>query len=221
MERAKQARLMQTSQTQSSEIILHGTELSGHCHRVELLLRMLELPYRVVAAPAEVRASAQFRRLNPLQQIPVLQDGNLTIADSNAILVYLAKRYAPQGQWLPNDPWAAAQVQRWLSIAAGELRYGPALARLLTLWKNPADPARAKKTAAGLLSFMEQHLSSRLFLAAEYATIADLACYSYVAHASEGGIALDEFAAVRAWLTRVEALPHFKAMPTSPIPAAG
>ncbi len=76
-------------------IILHGTELSGHAHRVELLLRMLGLPYTCVAAPPAARATPEFLRLNPLRQIPVLQDGDLTLADSNAILVYLVKRYAP------------------------------------------------------------------------------------------------------------------------------
>jgi glutathione S-transferase len=201
------------------EITLHGTELSGHCHRVELMLRMLGLPYRYVVAPAAVRNSAEFHQLNPLRQIPVLQDGEVTLADSNAILVYLAKRYAPGSHWLPEEPVAAAQVQRWLSIAAGEVRYGPATARMVALWNFPGDPARAKQIAAALLPFMNQHLSTRSFLAADHATIADLACYSYVAHAPEGGIALGEYEAVLAWLRRVEALAHFKPIPPSPIPA--
>jgi glutathione S-transferase len=202
----------------SAEIVLHGTELSGHCHRVELLLRMLGLPYRYVAAPAEVRSTAQFRRLNPLRQIPVLQDGELTLADSNAILVYLAKRYAPGSHWLPEEPLAAAEVQRWLSIAAGEVRYGPATARMVTQWNFPGDLERAKQIAAAVLTFMNDHLSSRSFLAASHVTIADLACYSYVAHAPEGGVALGGHASLQAWLRRVEALPDFKPMPLSPIP---
>ena len=201
------------------EITLHGTELSGHCHRVELMLRMLGLPFRYVEAPAAVRSSPAFLKLNPLRQIPVLQDGDLTLADSNAILVYLAKRYAPGSQWLPEEPVAAAHVQRWLSIAAGEVRYGPATARMVTLWNFPGDLARAKQIAAGLLRFMNDHLSTRNFLAADHATIADLACYSYVAHAPEGGVALGEHASVLAWLRRVEALPNFKPIPPSPIPA--
>ena len=202
----------------SAEIVLHGTALSGHCHRVELLLRMLGLPYRCVAAPAEVRGTAEFQRLNPLRQIPVLQDGKLTLADSNAILVYLAKRYAPGTHWLPEEPVAAAEVQRWLSIAAGEVRYGPAAARMVTQWNLPGDLQRAKQIAAAMLSFMNGHLSGRSFLATEQVTIADLACYSYVAHAPEGGIALGGHASLLAWLRRVEALPHFKPMPLSPIP---
>jgi glutathione S-transferase len=202
------------------EIILHGTELSGHTHRVELLLRMIGLPYRYVVASAAVRSTAEFHQLNPLRQIPVLQDGDLTLADSNAILVYLAKRYARAGQWLPEEPVAAAQVQRWLSIAAGEVMYGPAVARMVAQWSFPGDLARAKQIAAVLLRFMNDHLKTRHFLAAEHATIADLACYSYVAHAPEGGIPLGEYASVLAWLRRVEALPKFKPIPPSPIPAA-
>jgi len=202
----------------SGEIILHGTELSGHAHRVELLLRMLGLPYRIVAAPATVRATPEFHLLNPMRQIPVLQDGDLTLADSNSILVYLAKRYAPGSAWLPEDPVGAAQVQRWLSIAAGEVMHGPATARMVTQFNFQGDLQRAKQIAARLLNFMNEHLKARRFLAAEHATIADLACYSYVAHAPEGGIPLGEYPSVLAWLRRVEALPHFKPIPPSPIP---
>ena len=202
------------------EITLHGVELSGHCHRVVLLLRMLELPYRFAAAPAEVRRSAAFLKLNPLGQIPVLEDGPLVLADSNAILVYLAKRYAAGSPWLPEEPVAASLVQRWLSIAAGEVRYGPATARMVALWGYPGDRNRAFDIAAGLLPFVESHLAERTYLAAEHPTIADLACYSYVAHAPEGGIALEPWPAVRAWLSRVEALPRFAPMPASATPRA-
>jgi glutathione S-transferase len=204
----------------ATELVLHATPLSGHCHRVELLLRMLGLPYRYVEAPAAVRSTAEFRQLNPLRQIPVLEDGALTLSDSNAILVYLAKRYAPGSEWLPEEPVAAARVQRWLSIAAGEVMYGPALARMVCLWNFPGDLERAQRISAKLLKFMEDYLLSRDFLAAGHATIADLACYSYVAHAPEGGISLDVYPAVLRWLRRVEGLPGFKPMPPSTIPAA-
>jgi glutathione S-transferase len=200
-------------------LILHGTELSGHTHRVELLLRMLGLPYTCVAALPGARATPEFLRLNPLRQIPVLQDGDLTLADSNAILVYLVKRYAPGSPWLPEEPVTAARVQRWLSIAAGEVKYGPAAARMVAQWKLPGDLQAAKQIAARLLQFMNEHLQGRRFLAAEHATIADLACYSYVRHAPEGGISISEFPAVLSWLSRVEALPGFKPMPNSPLPA--
>jgi len=81
--------------------------------------------------------------------------------------------------------------------------YGPATARMVTQWNLPGDLARAKQIAAVLRRFMDQHLRSRSFLAADHATIADRACYSYVRHAPEGGIAIDEYESVLSWLRRV------------------
>lgn len=201
-------------------LILHGTELSGHAHRVVLLLRMLGLPYQFVAAPPEVRRTPEFLKLNPLGQIPVLQDGSLVLADSNAIMIYLVKRYAPGGPWLPDDPVAAAQVQRWLSIAAGEVMHGCAIARAVKHFNAPMDHGQAVRIAERLLRFMDGHLAGRRYLAADYPTLADLACYSYVAHAPEGGISLDPYPSVRAWIGRIEALPQFVAIPPLPIPQA-
>lgn len=199
-------------------IVLHGSKLSGHAHRVELMLKMLGLDYQFRPAPADVRASPEFQVLNPLGQIPVLEDGSLVLADSNAILVYLARQYDPAGPWLPPGAANEAAVQRWLSIAAGEVFAGPATARMVALFAMDGDVPRAHKAAARLLRFMEQHLADRQFLAAPHATIADLAVYSYVAHAPEGGIALTPYPLVQAWLRRVEALPGFFPMPTSNSP---
>lgn len=206
------------SEGQHPRITLHGTERSGHAHRVVLLLRMLEIPYRFVDAPVEVRRSDEFLRLNPLGQIPVLEDGPVVICDSTAILVYLAKRYAPGSPWLPEEPLAAARVQRWLSIAAGEMKHGPALARVIVQWGDPGDRGGAIRIALRVFGFMEAHLRDRAYLAADHPTIADLACYSYTAHAPEGGISLQPYAALRGWLSRIEALPRFEPMPRSPLP---
>jgi len=199
-------------------IVLHGTELSGHAHRVLLLLRILRLPYRFVVAPPEVRRTPEFLKLNPLGQIPVLEDGPLVLADSNAIMVYLVRRYAPGSPWLPEEPVAAAQVQRWLSIAAGEVMHGCAIARAVKHFNAPMDHKQAVRIAERLLRFMEQHLNGRTYLAADHPTIADLACYSYVAHVPEGGVSLEPYPAVRAWLARIEALPQFVPIPPLPIP---
>jgi glutathione S-transferase len=198
------------------ELRLHGVPLSGHTHRVELLLLMLGVPYRFISAPSDIRRTEAFKRLNPLGQIPVLEDGNLVLSDSNAILVYLAKKHDAQSSWLPEEPEAASRVQRWLSLAAGEVKYGPATARGIAALGAKGDRAQAAAIADRLLAFMETHLHGRNYLAAANPTIADLACYSYVAHAPEGGISLDPYPAVQAWLRRVEALPRFKPMPTVP-----
>jgi glutathione S-transferase len=193
-------------------ITLHGIKLSGHAHRVELLLEMLQLPYRYVEMDAEGLASPAFRSMNPLGQVPVLRDGDLTLADSNAILVYLVRRYAPDSAWLPSDPAASAEMQRWFSIAAGELRFGPCAARLISLFGRPIEPKPAMAIAQRIFAFMDAHLTDRVFLAAAHPTLADIACYAYTAHAPEGGISLQPFPAIRGWLARVEALPRFKPM---------
>ena len=194
-------------------IKLYSTQLSGHGHRVELLLKMLGLDYQFIDTPASIRLTDAFYQLNPMQQIPVLIDGDLVLTDSNAILVYLAKKYAPQSHWLPEDPIGAAQVQKWLSIAAGEVKFGAAVARAIVLFKQKNDLTNAQNIAKRVLLLMQSHLEHRTWLATDQVTIADLACYSYIARAPEGGISLDEFPAVTAWLNRVEALEHFQAMP--------
>ncbi|MHB2211742.1 glutathione S-transferase family protein [Methylobacterium sp. CM6257] len=201
------------------DLTLYGLRLSGHSHRAELFLSLLGLPYRFVeVAGSAQREAPDFRRLNPLGQIPVLTDGPAVIPDSNAILIYLARRYAPDGDWMPGDPLGAAQVQRWLSIAAGDVRYGPALARLMVVFGAPGDRETVHAAAARILAFMDGHLTDRPYLAADRPTLADIACYSYVAHAPEGGVSLAPYPAVRAWIARVEALPGFIPMPASPIP---
>ena len=198
----------------TTSIILYGTALSGHTHRVELFLNLLRLPYRRIDAPAAVRKGAEFLGLNPLGQIPVLQDGELVLADSTAILVYLAKRYAPGGDWLPEDPVGAARVQRWLSLAAGEIAFGPARARISARFGDTGmPPALMQRLAGQALAFMESTLGRQDFLAGAAPTLADLACYAYVAHAPEGGITLEPYPQVRAWIARVRALPGFVAMP--------
>jgi glutathione S-transferase len=204
----------------ASAFVVHGTPLSGHTHRVLNFLSILGLPHRLVDSPAAVRATPEFRALNPLAQVPVLEDGELVLSDSNAILVYLARRYAAGSPWLPDDPVTASRVQRWLSIAAGELKFGPAAARVITLWRGPGSLAEAHALAARLFRVMDDHLATRAFLAADHATLADLSCYPYVALAPEGRISLDGYPHIRAWLARVEAIPSFRPMPRSPIPEA-
>ena len=202
-----------------STIRLHGTPLSGHAHKVELFLRLLGLEFEYVEAPGPVRQTEAFGRLNPLRQIPVLEDGDLVLADSNAILVYLAKRYDSDGRWLPEDPAGAARVQRWLSISAGEVKYGPANARAVHLFGLKTTLEDAQAVAARLLAFMDATLGQSDWLAGERPTLADIACYPYVACAPEGGVDLAPYPAVGAWIARFEALPGVKAMPRSEVPA--
>lgn len=200
-------------------IRLHGFALSGHAHRVRLMLSMLDLPFTWVDVnlPAGEHKQPPFLALNPFGQVPVIEDGDLVLADSNAILVYLALTYDERRRWLPADARTQAQVQRWLSVAAGPLASGPAAARVNVLFKRPHNPV-AISTAQSLFTVMDQHLQGRDWLAAEHATLADVALHTYTAHAPEGGVSLEPYAQLRAWLQRVQALPGFVAMASSPLP---
>lgn len=200
----------------SQPITLYGFPLSGHAHRVALFLSLLGLPHEQITVdlPNGAQKQPDFLALNPFGQVPVIDDGGTVIADSNAILVYLATRYGDEG-WLPRDPVLNAQVQRWLSVAAGPIFTGPCAARLVTVFGAPLDHGRAKEIAAGLFAVMEPHLATRTFLVGARPTIADVAAYSYIAHAPEGDVSLAPYPHIRNWLARIEALPGFVAMPAS------
>jgi glutathione S-transferase len=193
--------------------------LSGHSHRVELLLSLLGLAFERVEIDLSKREhrTGEFAAKNPFLQVPVIEDGDVTLADSNAILVYLATRYDPSRRWLPSDPVRAAHVQRWLSVAAGELASGPNSARVAVVFGKGIEPERAQAIAYRLFGILQGHLATRKFLVGDGPTIADVAIYSYTACAPEGGVSLEPFSNVRSWLRRVEALPGFVPMKTAPV----
>ncbi|QBC30342.1 glutathione S-transferase family protein [Pandoraea sp. XY-2] len=201
-------------------IRLYRHALSGHCHRVELMLHLLDLPYETIDIDLMAGEHKQpaFLAVNPFGQVPAIDDDGQVIADSNAILVYLASRYDIQGTWLPRNPVTAATVQRWLSVAAGDLAFGPAAARVVVVFKRSIDATAMIERATLLLSRMQAYLSAPQatpFLAGAAPTIADVACYTYLAHAPEGNVSLGPYPAVLAWLARVAALPRFVPMVSS------
>ena len=209
---------MTTPARPAHPIKLHGFALSGHNHRVQLFLSLLGLPveYLAVNLAAGAHKQPDFLALNRFGQVPVIQDGAVTLADSNAILVYLATRYGEE-RWLPRDPLHAAQVQRWLSVAAGPVAFGPAAARLVTLFKAPLNAEEVCGRANNLFAVMDAELQKAPYLAGEQATIADIANYTYIAHAPEGGVSLAPYPALRPWLARIEALPGFVPMVRSQV----
>jgi len=209
-----------TAPRPAAPIKVHSSPISGHSHRVRLFLSLLGLPFEMldVDLGAGAHKRPDFLRRNAFGQVPVIEDGDVTVCDSNAILVYLNERYAADpARWYPRDPLAAAQVQRWLSVAAGPLAAGPAVARIIVLFGQARDPAEVVARSHDLLRVMEGELSQRPFLAGASATLADIANYTYVAHAPEGNVSLEAYPQVRAWLARIEALPGFVPMAASRI----
>ncbi len=202
-----------------SNIKLYRHPLSGHSHRVELFLSILGLDAELINVDllqGEHKSNA-FLKKNIFGQVPVLEQGDITLADSNAILVYLASQYDMEHTWLPIEPVKAAEVQRFLSVAAGPVISGPASARLVNLFGAQLDHVKAIETAHNLLSTLDEHLENQLWLANNQPSIADISNYPYLAHAPEGDVSLQHYPNVNTWLKREEALPGFTAMQSSPV----
>ena len=202
----------------SEQVIkLYDFELSGHCHKVRLFLSLLDIPFETINInlPKGEQKSDFFLNLNSFGQVPVLRDGDFIIADSNAILVYLALKYDPLSVWLPVNPTTQAQIQRWLSAAAGPLAFGVANLRAARVFKRTAD-LRAQELSDKLLAAMNLELSKSKFLCTDQRpTIADIAMYSYTAHSPEGGINLEQYDNIMRWIKNIELLPHFLGMKKS------
>ncbi|WP_193788183.1 glutathione S-transferase family protein [Marinobacterium aestuarii] len=191
-------------------IKIHDFPLSGHAHRARLFASLIGVDVELVFVDlvAGEHKTPEYRHKNKFGQVPMLEDGDTIVADSNAILVYLAKKF-DKADWLPEDPAGAAQVQRWLSIAAGQIAFGPAAARLITLFgaKLHADEVIAR--AHAVLKIIDQELHDNRFITGNNITIADVALYSYIASAPEGNVELTPYGNINRWLARIEALPGF------------
>lgn len=194
---------------------LYGHPLSGNSHRVQAVLGVLGVTYdyEAVDLASGAHKAPEFLAMNPLGQVPVLTDGDLVLRDSTAILIYLAEKFDTDNTWLPGDPVGKAQVQEWLSIAVNEIMSGPFVVRALKVFGMPGDAQAAEaKTTALFSALFEPHLSGRDWLVGNGPTLADLACYSYVARVTEGGFSLDTYPAISAWLARVEAIENLPQM---------
>jgi glutathione S-transferase len=206
--------------THAVPIKLYRHPKSGHCHRVELMMALLDLPYEAIDIDVVNGAhkAPQFLAISPFGQVPAIDDNGVTLADSNAILTYLVKSYPTDYNWIPDSPEGAAEVQRWLSVAAGEIAHGPCAARLVTVFNAALDHEAAKAASHRLFAVMEDTLEDRDYLSGSAITIADVAGYSYIAHAPEGGVSLDQYPSIRAWLKRIESQERFVGMARTPLP---
>ncbi|RYU62543.1 glutathione S-transferase family protein [Methylolobus aquaticus] len=193
---------------------LYDMELSGNCYKIRLFCALLGLNYESV--PVNLLKgqpkTADFLAVNPRGQVPVLDDAGTVVWDSMAILVYLARKYGNE-QWLPTEPEPLARVMQWLAVSENELLYGLARARAVVRFNRPWDLAACQEMGRSGLAVLDAHLQRNRWLAADQPTIADIACYPYVALAPEGGMALNGFRSVEKWIARMQALPGYIAMP--------
>lgn len=193
---------------------LYDLELSGNCYKVRLFAALAQIPLDIIPVDflGGEHKRAPLTDLNPWGELPVLVDGDVTLRDSHAILIYLAGTYGGAAWW-PSEPAKQAEVAQWLSTSANEVQNGPASARLVDKFGYEIDKPDTLRRAARILPLIEAHLSRHDWLALDRPTIADCAVYPYVALAPEGGVDLSPYAATRVWIARVKALPNYLAMP--------
>lgn len=192
---------------------LYQIHASANCYRVRLMLGLLGIRAETIEVDhgGGQLDSAAFLALNPFGEVPVLADGDVRLRDSQAILVYLARRYgAPH--WLPLDAGDLARIQQWLSFAANEIQNGPRLARGIVLFGRSGDLEDALGKARRAIGLLEARLSGRDWLETEAPTVADIACYPYVSRVADAGIDMSAYRALGAWLARIERLDGFSTL---------
>jgi glutathione S-transferase len=185
---------------------------SQNAYKVRLLLSHLGLPYRseIISIFAGEGQRAEYLAVNPAGAVPALRlDDGRVLAESNAILTYLAGGT----RYLPDDAFAAAKVQQWMSfeqdyvVSIASLRHWAMTGKLA---RRPAALVEMRR-AGGLraLQILERELAMRSFITGEGYTIADIALFAYTHRADEAGLPLREFPHVCAWIARVRAQPGF------------
>ena len=199
-------------------LTLYDMERSGNAYKARLMLSLLGLEYskRTVDLSRKEQLESWFLAINPLHMVPVLDDAGMIVCDSAAVLVYLAAKYDAARTWYPPAPEAMAKVQQWLAYAGNEILNALAAVRAIGLGLRPGNLAEAQDKARGVLSHLEASLTGREWLAASHPSIADVACYPYVALITMGGMTHDAYPAIAAWLKRVEGLKGYIPLPARP-----
>ncbi|MEM9279328.1 MAG: glutathione S-transferase family protein [Pseudomonadota bacterium] len=201
-----------------SHIKLYFNPLSGHAHRPWAMLKLLGIEFEEIFVDffkGEHKAP-EYLKLNPLGQVPVLIDGDSVIRDSTAALVYLALKYDPERQWLPADPLAAANVQKWLATSTRDIWEGPGMARMIKIFNASQDhEAVVAKTDKLFNALFEPHLGEHDWLVGDRPTIADVSNYGYIAAVTEGEVDLSAYHNTSRWIERLEAYPGFTKMPAA------
>ena len=193
---------------------LYDLEGSGNCYKVRLFASLANIDLDIV--PVDFLNGAHKKPplsdLNPLGELPILEDKKIVVRDSQAILVYLAGAYGGLAWW-PAHPQGQAEIVQWLSFAANEVQHSVNVARLVQKFGYALDKEAALEKSPAVLSLLDQHLAGNEWLAIGRPTIADCAVYPYVALAPEGSVDLTPYTHIARWMKRIEGLPGYLPKP--------
>ncbi len=203
-------------------IKLYDYVLSVNCYKQRLMMSILDVPYESVPVdfyPGWEHKGEEFRKINPLGHIPVIDDGGYILWDAHAILVYLAAKYDPSGRWYPaGDPQLLGETASWMLFAEGTTNTASA-ARLCVNLGYDFDLEVCQAGAHRLFRVLDEHLWFRerdgdeWVCSGSHPTIADIALFPDVVLSEEGGISRLDYPALRRWTDRVKRIDGFEVMP--------
>jgi glutathione S-transferase len=185
---------------------VHGDRNSGNCLKVKFVCDRLALPYEWIEVDTRNGGSRtpEFLKLNPWGQVPtvVLDDGR-TLAQSNAIIRYLARG----SDLIPPDAYLAAKMDEWLFWEQYSHEPYVAVCRFHMVYlgrkASELDPEKVKRGMAAL-DHLERHLGQNRFMVGDAFTLADVALVAYTRLAHEGGFDITRYAAIRRWIGETE-----------------
>jgi glutathione S-transferase len=192
-------------------IVFHGNTNSMPSGKVALMLALAGVPfsYRYIDLAAGAQRKPDYLAMNRFGQVPVLQHGDITLAQSNVILRYLADAF---GKFNARNEAERREIAQWLDWEADLMSSGVRALRAAVRFLN-ADPAvrqYIRGRAERALTTLNAALAGRDFLVGGRPTIADIAVLPHLAVAGEAEFDLTPYANVRAWMDRMMALPGAK-----------
>ena len=178
----------------------------------------LDFETRVVDLSKGEQESPAFAALNPNKRVPVLEDGDFVLWESNAILHYLASK-KPESGLLPDDPRGRADVLRWTcwdlahwDAACTRLIFEHVVKPLLGM--GEPDLAEIAKGEAGFhrcAKVLDAHLRGRRFLLGDALTVADFALGSSLNMTRRAQLPVEPYAEIRRWYAELCELPAWRA----------
>ena len=142
-------------------IKLYDYVLSVNCYKQRLMMSILDVPYESLPVdffPGWEHKGEEFKKINPLGHIPVIDDDGFVLRDAHAILVYLAAKYDPSGLWYPTgDPELIGETASWMLFAEGTTNTASA-ARLCVNLGYDFDLEACRAGAHRLFRVLDEHL---------------------------------------------------------------
>jgi glutathione S-transferase len=208
-----------------AEYTLYCFAQSGNAYKAALMLNLCGAdwePRFIDFFRGETR-TPEFRQINEMGEVPVLEHEGIRLSQSGVILDYLAHRCGRFG-WSDDD--GRREILRWLLWDNHKLTsYIGTLRFLLHFMQTGETPVteflRARMKSA--LGVLDGHLASRDFVIGAEPTIADLSLCGYLYFADEFDVDWADYPNIGAWLGRIKALPGwvhpYELMPGHPLPA--